>query len=254
MSKAGKVIGGLVLAAVAVVAVVLVLVFQNLDGIIKRVIEDVGSKVTNTSVTVDSVKFSLTEGRGEIYGLAIGNPSGYSRGKAFEISEVALQVAPASLTGPVIVIKEVLVDGAKLNIEQKGTGNNLSALLEGMNTGTSEPEAAPADTAPSDTRLMLEQFSFTNSAAKISTEQHGEHSLKLPAIKVSNIGDKQNGLTPEQLASQLVASVVKQAEKAVSKYLGDLVKDAAKKEANKRIDEKVGSENREKLEGLFKKK
>ena len=54
--KAGKIIGGIVLAAVAVIAVVVFLGLQNLDQIIKVAIETVGPRVTGTSVTLDSVK------------------------------------------------------------------------------------------------------------------------------------------------------------------------------------------------------
>ena len=67
---------------------------------------------------------------------------------------------------------------------------------------------------------------------------------------MSEIGDRETGLTPEQLANRMVSTVVRQAERAVRDYLENLVKDAAKKEVQKQIDEKIGSENREKLEGL----
>lgn len=255
MSKAVKIVLGLVVAAVAIVAVVMVLVLQNLDAIIKKVIEDVGSEVVGTSVRVSEVKFTLAEGRGEIYGLRIANPAGFSSANAFEMDEVAVEVKPASLTGPVIVINEVLVDGARLTAEQKGATTNLTALMNGMKSDGGEPAPAPSEPSgdPSDVRLALKQFAFVNSSAAIETAQYGGKTLDMPAIRLSDIGDEQNGLTPEQLATRMVSTVVKQAEKAVQKYLEDLVKDAAKKEVNKALDEKMGAENRQKLEGLLKK-
>ena len=249
MGKAGKIILGLVLALIVVCGIVFTLVLQNLDAIIKQVIEDVGTEVVGTPVTVASVKFVLQEGRGEIYGLRIGNPPGYSEPHAFEMDEVAVQVEPRSLAGPVIVINEVLVDGARLVAEQKGTGTNLKQLMDGMKSTSSEPAPPPSDD-PSDVRLMLEKFAFVNSKADLKTEQLGDKSLSIPDINMANIGDRETGLTPEQLAGQMVSRVVKQAEKAVGKYLEDLVKDAAKQEVDRRIDEKLGTENREKLEGL----
>ncbi len=250
MSKAVKIVLGLVVALVAVVAVVMVLVLQNLDAIIKQVIEDVGSDVVGTPVRVSEVKFTLQDGRGEIYGLSIGNPPGFKSANAFEMDEIAVDIRPASLTGPVIVIDEVKIDGARLTAEQKGTTTNLTALLDGMNTSSSAEPAPEPSGDPADVRLALKQFSFTNSSAAVETAQYGGTTLDMPGIRLANIGDEQTGLTPEQLASEMLSTVIKQAEKAVKDYFEDLVKDAAKEEVNKALDEKIGAENREKLEGL----
>ncbi len=250
MNKAVKIVLGLVVALVAVVAIVGVLVLQNLDAIIKQVIEDVGSEVVGTPVRVSEVKFTLQDGRGEIYGLSIANPSGFKSANAFEMDEIAVEIKPASLTGPVIVIDEVKIDGARLTAEQKGTTTNLTALLDGMNTTPSEEPAPAPSGEPADVRLALKQFSFTNSSAAVETAQYGGTSIDMPGIRLTNIGDEQTGLTPEQLASEMLGAVIKQAEKAVKDYFEDLVKDAAKEEVNKALDEKIGAENREKLESL----
>ncbi|MEM0954672.1 MAG: hypothetical protein AAGI24_11085 [Pseudomonadota bacterium] len=253
MGKAAKIIIGLFIATIAVAALVIVLVLQNLDAIIKKVIEDVGSEVMQTTVAVSGVKFTLQDGRGEIYGLSIANPKGFSQGAAFAMEKIAVQVAPASLTGPVILIEEVTVDGAALSAEQKGLSTNLQALLNGMKPSDAEP--APVESGEAaDVRLALEQFAFINSSARIATEQFGDKTLNLPAIRLANIGDKNSGLPPEALANAMLREVIRQTQAAVKKYLEDLVKDeakeAAEKELNKHLDNKIGAENRKKLEGL----
>ena len=249
MGKAVKIIIGLVVAAVAVVAVVGVLVLQNLDSIIKKVIEGVGSEVTGTEVRVSEVKFTLQEGRGEIYGLTIGNPPGYQSRHMFTMDEIAVQLEPASITGPVIVINEVLIDGAQLTAEQKGTTTNVQELLDSMQTGG---EAPPAESSGegADVRLMLEQFAFINSKGEIKSPQLGDKSLTIPDIRVSDIGDRETGLTPSQLASAMLSNVIKQVEKAVGNYLEKQVKDAAKAELDKQLNENLSEKDREKLDGL----
>jgi hypothetical protein len=252
MSKGGKIVAGLVTAAVAVVAILVIVVFQNLDSIIKQVIEGVGTQVTQTRVSVSGVAFSISDGRGEIDGLSIGNPPGYQSKTAFDMNRVVVQVDPRSLTGGVIVIKEVTIDGAQLTAEQKGLKNNLQDLLANIEEagGGQAAEPAPAESGGSDVRLMLERFAFTNSAAAVITEQWGEQTLKIPDITMANIGDRETGLTPEQLAGRMVESLVKQTEKAVANHLEQLAKDAAKEEINRQIDKKIGAEDRKKLEGL----
>jgi hypothetical protein len=253
MGKTGKIVGAGLVVIVAVVAVVMVLVLKNLDGIIKQVIERVGSQLTQTEVTVAAVKFSLQDGRGEIHGLKIGNPPGYDSPHLFFMNEVAVELDPTTLTGGVIVIREVLVNGADLLAEQKGSSTNLKDLLNNMNQGAASPAAAEESGGDAGVRLMLEKFSFTGTAATLSTTLWGDKSLRIPDIKMQNIGDKENGLTPPQLGSQMVAKLVRQVEAAVAKDL----KKMAKQAAQDALESKLSADDKAKLDGLksmFKKK
>lgn len=246
MGKAGKIGLGLVLAIIAAVAIVMTLLVQNLDGIIKQVIEKTGSEVTKTSVTLQGSKFTLSAGRGELHGLKIANPPGFSSADIFEMDTVAVQVDPASLTDKVIVIKEVTIDGARLQAEQKAMTTNLKTLLDNMDTGGEAPP--PEQGSPSDVRLMLEQFNFVNVQASVLTTQWGEKTLQLPPIRMSNIGDRETGLTPTQLANRMTRTLLKQTEKAVTKRLGELAKEAATGELSKQLDKNLDEGDKKKLD------
>jgi uncharacterized protein involved in outer membrane biogenesis len=254
MGTVGKIGIGLVVAVIAVIAVVSSLVVSNLDGIIKQIIEDAGSKAIGTSVTLDSATLSLQDGRGELHGLTIANPPGYDSAYAFRMEQVALQVDPLSLSGDVIVIKEILIDGAVLLAEQKATSTNLKELLDSMGGSSAEP-ATPAESAV-DVRLMVEQFSFINNSATLLTSQWGDKSLDIPDIKMSNIGDTETGLTPQQLANRMTTTLIKQAEQAVADYLEQLAKDAAQAELERQMDKNLSEDDKQKvnaLKSMFKK-
>jgi hypothetical protein len=252
MGKAGKIIGVLVIVAIAIAGVVVSRVVGNLDDIIKQVIESAGSQAVGSSVTLDSAKLTLTDGRGELHGLTIANPPGYDSDYAFRMQQVALEVDPSSITGSVIVIREVLIDGAVLLAEQKGTSTNLKDLLDGMNSGSAEPAGTQPEPAGSgdDVRLMVEQFSFINNTATLITSQWGDKTLDIPDIKISNIGDPETGLSPDQLASQMTSILVKRAEKAVTKYLEQLAKDAAQKELERQMDKNLSEKEKKQVESL----
>lgn len=264
MKKTGKIILGLVVAIIAAVAVVVFLGLQNINGLIKRVIETEGSKVTGTAVLLDSANVKLLEGRGELHGLQISNPAGYSSGYAFSMGQIALQIDPASLTNNVIVINEVLVDGASVIAEQKTLSQiNLQDLLNtvkaassksGKAASTANTSSAPADAAAEDVRLMIEKFSFINSDVQLITSEWGEHSMQLPDIRVNNIGDKKTGLTPEQLTQAMLQPILAQAKASVAKQLEQLAKAKAKEKLQEEIDEKLSDEEKGQLntlKGLF---
>jgi hypothetical protein len=254
--KAGKIIGGVVLAAVAVIAVVAFLGLQNLDQIIKVAIETAGPRVTGTAVTLDSVKLEVTNGRGELHGLQIDNPKGYNSEYAFYLGEVALQVDPKSLAGDVIVVKEVLVDGAKLIAEQKDLKQfNLQDLMDNMSQGSTKPvdseESAKASEG-SNVRIIIEKISFVNNDARLISSQWGEKTLKIPDINLSNIGKKENGLSPEQLGPAILQPLLKQTKQAVKKELEALARKEAENKLNEKMDEKLNDEQKEQVKGLKK--
>jgi uncharacterized protein involved in outer membrane biogenesis len=252
MGTMGKVIGGLVVAVLVAAVLAITLLVNNLDDIIRQVVETTGSEVTGTAVTLDSAKLTLTDGRGELQGLSIGNPPGYSSPNAFAMQQIALQIDPLSITGDVIVINEVLVDGAVLTAEQKGLNTNLKDLLNNIEAAAGPPPASkPAEEDPAaNIRLMVEKFSFVNSSATVVTEQWGEKSLDVPNIVMNDIGDKETGLTPQELANIMTKTLMKRTETAVTKYLEKLAKDAGKKELEKQLDKNLSDDDKAKLKGI----
>lgn len=252
MGKVAKIGIGLVIVVIAAVAIMTTLLVQNLDGIIKQVVEATGSEVTGTRVSLGGAKFTLTEGRGELQGLSIANPSGFSSKNIFEMDTVAIQVDPTSLTGSVIVIDEVTIDGARLLAEQKGLTTNLKALMENMDTGEEAPP--PEEGSAADVRLMLAKFNFVNIQASLLTEQWGEQNLTLPPIRLQNLGDRETGLTPTELANQITGTLVKQTQRAVADRLAQLAQDAAKEELGKQLDKNLDEDdkkNLDKVKSLF---
>ncbi len=259
MGKTGKILLGLVVAVIAVIALVATLVLSNLDDIIKQVIEGAGSKAIGTTVTLDSATLSPEDGRGELRGLTIANPAGYDSDYAFRMEQIVLEVDPASITADVIVIRDILIDGAVLLAEQKAASTNLKDLLNNMSAASKPaPGAAPEPTQSSpEVRLMVEKFRFINNRATLITSQWGDRSLDIPDINMKDIGSAETGLTPQQLANRMTAILLKRAEKAVTNHLEQLAKEAANKELKRQMDKNLSEDDKQKvnaLKSLFKKK
>ena len=256
--KTVKIAVGVLAGLIAIVAVVAYFLLGNLDNIIKGVIEEVGSEVTGTRVSVTGVALELTSGKGRITGLTIDNPPGYSSPYAFKLTDITVGVEPASITKPVIVISEVSIKGAGLIAEQKGQNTNLSELLANIEksskkTASEETEKAPQETG-SDVRLYMKKFVFAGTQAQIISEAQGEASLNVPDVRRQNIGDPKTGLTPEELAEALLQAVVTEVENAVAAHLADLAKDAVEQKIREKIglDVKDGEEEESGLKSLFK--
>ncbi|MHA7816614.1 MAG: hypothetical protein ACX93N_09070 [Pseudohaliea sp.] len=229
-------------------------VLRNLDDLVLGTIEDTGSRLTGTAVTLDSVDLDLAAGSATLKGLVIDNPPGYGTDYAFALDTVRVDLDPASVTGSVLRLEDVTIAGGRLNAEQKGTATNLSTILRNVRAASGEaaPPADPED--PTDVRLALQHFSFTDTQATLTTEQYGEASLRVPDVVRTGIGDPASGLTPAELARQLLEAVLKEAQDAVGDALAERAKEAAKDAAKAKLKDKLNlsDEDMDSAEGALK--
>ncbi len=226
----------IVIAVVALVAGLLLYVGSQLNSIVAGLIEEHGSAATQTSVRVAGVVIELSEASGTISGLTIGNPDGFS-GNAMEMGNFSLTLDPASLTEDVIVIEDILVSGARLNIVQQANGNNLQELLR--NLGDMGGDESNSD--GNGKKLIINRFTLEGASASLTAPDLDEmREVTLPTVTVRNIGRSDNGATGAEVAEQVLRPVFKQA-------LESGAVQAIKDKASEKLDEVKDAV----LEGIF---
>ena len=259
--KTLKIFAGIVAVVIAVIAIVVVIGLQNLDKIIKTAVEEVGSQVLSTAVQLDTVEIQLTNGRGELHGLSIANPKGFSDTSAISLGEITLEIDPESLGKEVIVINEILINNAHLLAEFKSLKeNNLQSLLNNLDSGSgsdsntgkndSSTDDTPADNKSTDIKLAVKKFTFSESSIRLLSEQFGEKTLSLSKIELLNVGSATNGLSPEQLTTTLMGTILSETKKAVQRAVKKLAKGKAKDKLKEKLSEKLDADDLEKLNEL----
>jgi hypothetical protein len=124
-------------------------------------------------------------------------------------------------------------------------------MLNMEGTGTGQP-SAPAEAEKGEAgpnlivrRLVVEEGRVE---ARIAALPKQDLSTKLPRIELKDLGAKQGGATPPEIAEEIVAVLVKRVGTAVAKigvekYLGksaDQLKQDLKDEAGKRMERGLG--------------
>jgi len=220
-----------VLVLVALVAYGLYYLSSNLNGIVAGVIEEQGSAATQTAVKVEGVDIRLTDSSAALAGLSVANPEGFS-GNAIELGALSVALDVNSITSDAIVIKDIVVDGARVNLVQQGTQNNLKQLLDNLKQLQSG-EQAPASEEPGK-RLIIDRFVLDGASASVTLPGvEGTREVELPQVVVNDIGRASNGATGAQVAQQLLRPLL---EAAITSAAGQAVKDKAKE----KIDEALG--------------
>lgn len=205
MKKAILVVIVLVLIAIAGG---LYYLYANLDSLVAAAIEKYGSQVTQTAVSVDNVNIQPTEGSAKISGLTIANPKGYSAPHAFTLNNIGTRVDFQNSNRDKIVIDEITIDNPEVFYEiNKDRQTNLLELKDNLGIGKAgkpQPETQPADQP----NIVIRRLSFTGGNVHANVVPLDKrYDLKLPAIRMTNLGGK-NGAPPAEIARQILGQLL----------------------------------------------
>jgi len=218
----------IIIALVAAIAGAVVYVSSNLDSIVAGLIEEHGSAATRTPVNVSGVSIKLAEASAAISRLSVGNPEGFA-GNAIEMEEFAITLDAGSLTSDVIVIEELLVKGARLNILQQVNGNNLQELMGNLD----DPAPADEEDGGEGKKIIINRFTLEGASASLSAPEFDEtREFTLSTITLRDIGRSSGGATGTEVARQVLEPVIEEAlesaaVQAMKEKASDALEDAA---------------------------
>lgn len=258
-----------ILIGVVVVLVVIggagVYVFLNAGGIIKQIVEEVGSEATKTKVSLSKVDLSIQSGEAALNGFQMGNPSGFKSPKAMSFGIVSVKIDPASVTQDVILVKEVVIAQPEITYEfASGGGSNFDAIQKNVDAYAKEMGAGGGGgtnknsaEAKGGKKVIIEHLYMRNGKIGVSADflQGKELNADLPTIHLKDIGKKSNGATAAEVADQLMSEISKSATKVVSSLGVGKMMDTAKgalKGAENMLKEGGGGDAKKMLEGATK--
>jgi len=232
-----------ILGGVVVLAIVAVLVLVSSAGaIIKSTIETVGSKATQTAVTLDEVDLSLTTGAGELKGLSIGNPEGFETDSAFEMGLIRVAIDTSTIGSDVVVVNEIVIDRPRVTYEiDKSFSTNIGTIqanvdafvkgLVGKGGGEPAPEEPASEEPASQTKVIIEKLAVRGGRVTIAASFLGSKGagVDLPEVNLTDIGKDDGGATPEEVAATILDAITSGVLEAVSDANIEGVSDTAKK-------------------------
>jgi uncharacterized protein involved in outer membrane biogenesis len=232
-----KVYSTIAIILVALVIITLIVIGECLDSIVEKAIRNYGPQMTQTPVNVDSIHLSLMTGSANIKGLVVGNPKGYQTSNAISAGLIAVGVDPMSVFSQKIVIHTFRLDAPEITFEGGLSGNNLSQLLDnvnstGKNGGTVSTNAAaqpkqPAQAQPGK-KFEVDELIITNAQVHVLlTGMQGQQTLTLPMIHLTDLGKDGDGITAQDLSRRVLSAISTTTIEAVASDASILSKDAA---------------------------
>jgi hypothetical protein len=236
---------------VVVLGIVLWRVYVNLDKIVAKVIEDVGTEVTQTAVRVGGVDLDLFNGKASLVELTVANPAGYSSPQIFSLELVSVAIDVNSVNSNPIIIDEILVKQPRVAYEINGQGTSNLDILKKNVESYSAARKTGKDTAneeqespvqAEETRLIIRKLHFDGGELNAGSALRPDQSInaRLPAFTMENIGQASGGASSEQIAKEVLNRLVRQAADAASKAGVDKLTGELKEKTREKLGDKVG--------------
>jgi hypothetical protein len=210
------------------------LLMDNLDAIVKKVIEKVGTAAVETAVTVDRVKISLSAGSAAIGGLAVQNPAGFSNEKIIRFGELMAQI-----DGKTQVIRKIRVAEPVFLFEEKKGKTNFQVLQDTLagKKRSSTGSASGGKTADNEkTVIRIDRIEIEKARVRLVSDLlKEEKQLVLDKLVLKNISG-----TSEQVAQQVLNQLTEKVAKSATRRL-----------LKEKLKEKVGEKGGQQVKSLM---
>lgn len=212
-NKGLKIFGGFI----AVVIIGFIILTLSLDGIVKSGIEDNGSQLLQTEVSVGNVNVSPFSGEGRIDEFRVVNPDDFSDQDAIYIKEASIKVDVGSLLSDQIVVEEIRIKSPQLYFEQRGFGANLKKLNDNMDLSSG---------GSSESGLIIEHLVIEDGKVTVSTEIDKERtaSASIASFELNGIGEDGNNTVQQSLQEVMKPLLDKAIAEAIKGGVTDQIK------------------------------
>jgi uncharacterized protein involved in outer membrane biogenesis len=199
------IIGGIL---VGLLVITFVTLSFFLGSIVKAGVNKFGPQITQTKFELQGAAISPLNGSGTLNGLVIGNPKGWSEGNLCSLGKIHVEMKPFSVLGDHIVVDTVDIDAPEFTYETKFVSSNVNDLLKNIEQAMgSGGTATQPQKGGKPIKFEVKKFRITNGVVRLSVPGAAAMSMPMPTVELTDLGTKEGGITPDQLAFAVMRSV-----------------------------------------------
>ncbi len=217
MSKLLKTIS---ISAVILIVIGFVALTLIIDSLVKSGIEQVGSEMTGTNVTVERVSISPFSGKGTIHGFKVANPEDFEKEHLLIFESLEVSVNITSILSDEIIIEELIVKGPEIYVIQKLPENNLAMVMSNI-------QSVEANQTTEKT-MVVNRFLMEKGAAELYTDIGGERTerVELDSIELNDLGKGGGRNAVENVIQDIAGQIAEKGLQAAARSGGEQLRDA----------------------------
>ncbi len=201
---------GLTVAMIGIVilfCVAIVTVYLSIGSVITATVENYGSAITQTKVTLRETEFSPTTGEAELLDLTVASPASYKAQPAFMTPRIKMQIDPQTVNSETIVIKRMEIEAPEITYEITKSGDNLRAIRVHIKEAIAVEAQGlyPTDRPGPPKKFAINDLYITNAVVIVQAEElvGKKATAVLDNIHLENLGREENGLYPAALIEKI---------------------------------------------------
>jgi hypothetical protein len=184
----------------------IVYVYSSIGSVIQGAVQNYGSEITKSPVTIQGADFSPTSGDATIFNLIVGNPVGFSPDNAFSFPNIILQIEPETISQDTMIIKRIRIEAPEIIYEITEDGDNLRAIRKNIMAAVDQEKIQAVGTANfQEKRFIVNDVYISN--AVVVVQATGLTGNKVTAvlddIHLQDIGRDQDGIGPAALVDEI---------------------------------------------------
>lgn len=190
-------------------------VLFNIDALIKDTLENTASRAFKVPVSVAEATISLKSGDGQVIGLRVENPPGFTAPEAMHFPLIGIKADTNRIADKAITLQKVVIDQPKVVLEIKDGRANLVRLRDSTKAWVNRSENDDEEAATGQ-RLIIEEVILQNGTMTFRADflDGGETEIPLPDSRVRNIGNDADGALPAEVVAEITNLVIVASERA----------------------------------------
>lgn len=227
-----------VLLGLAVIAATVVLLTLLFEPLLRRAVEDLGSRLTKTPVQLREVDLSLFSGQLALKDLTVGNPPGYETPVALEVRAIRVSIDWSNLLRRPVRIREIVIESPEVTLEGSPTRNNLTTLRDQIQATTNGSSSGPPAEGnhPADqggqvpiivTRLRIVDTRL-NMLLRTGSLETNVRGVSLREITLEDLGSAAHATSIRDITAQILTALAAEVTGAVAKSGTGMIEGAGK--------------------------
>lgn len=199
----------ILLGIVIVIIIAIIAIYFSLNFWVKHGIERVGTMVTGTQVSVQSVELSPFAGSLVINGLTVADPKPFKNRYLANVKQISMKVDLNSIFSDEVVVHHVIVDKPHVYYHTGFGGSNLGQLQANIakKQGNENKGSKEASASKSGKKVVIDLLKINHTA--VTGKAFGASvNLDIPTITLKNLGKDNNGMSAAQLTGLVVTMIV----------------------------------------------
>ena len=193
------------LAVVLLIIIALVILYFNLNRIIKHTIEVQSSDSLNLQTQLGSAHLAIFGGNFSMSDLQIASPTGFSAPRILQLDKGAVQVSYGELRSDPVHIKSLTLHKPTIAVEQANGKFNFQAVMDQM------PKRDPSSNK--ETRVIIDQLKIEDATVVLHPGLPGlsqEIKVNVPTLEMHDVGSgegNKNGAALKDVAVLVITSL-----------------------------------------------